>query len=342
MSDNDFKVKIRTLTPLWTGGVEGKPDRLYETGIIGSMRWWYEALIRGLDGTACDPTSDKKEERCPDKNENHCDACELFGCTGWARKFRLEVEFNNTIPDVWIGTREKRKIRNKEQYLKRNVAGLMSNGTINFKFIPLREVTLNEWALLNKTLNIIEKYGALGAHTSQGNGVIKIIENELLQQDRNPEKSKLRKSGNGIKLPNLNNFFFYKFHIKFKKDISTLIDEKVFWRTYHFLPIAFHIRDAIRHLEGDRNKRHNIFGVGGRNAQGSRIFVSHCYKIDDKTVEARVWGYDVDNTLQNSIKSNLNSQLKQKLFSKKECKDRLENCSLAEEKTGKEILKELK
>ena len=55
------ELKIKTLTPIWTGGVEGKCDRLHETGIIGSMRWWYEAIVRGLGGYACDPTG---EGRC--------------------------------------------------------------------------------------------------------------------------------------------------------------------------------------------------------------------------------------------------------------------------------------
>ena len=38
-------VKIRTLTPLWTGGLDGTMDRIHETGIIGSLRWWYEAIV---------------------------------------------------------------------------------------------------------------------------------------------------------------------------------------------------------------------------------------------------------------------------------------------------------
>ena len=49
-------IEIKTLTPIWTGGVKGSCDILRETGIIGSMRWWYEAIVRGLGGDACDPT----------------------------------------------------------------------------------------------------------------------------------------------------------------------------------------------------------------------------------------------------------------------------------------------
>jgi len=344
-----MEIRIKTLTPIWTGDAKRKNTELRETGIIGSLRWWYEALIRGLGGRACDPTNSKCE------GKNHCDACELFGCTGWSRKFRLEVKFNTTIPEIWIGTREKRGNR----YLKRNVAGFMSDGVIVLKFIPLRKISSNEWALLNKTLDIIANYGAIGAKTSQGSGVIKIAENNLPYKDENPKKSELKGKGDKLNSPNLANFFFYKFHIKFKDEISNLIDRKVLWthasdhngfkddwenwrklwNDYCFLPIAFHIRDAIRQLENDKNKRHEIFGKLGK---GSKIFVSHGYKVDDTTVEVRIWGYDVEKSIKNKIKRELGDKLKEKLFSEEKYKESLESCTLTEEKTGKEILEGLK
>lgn len=94
-----LEIKCRTLTPLWTGGVDQTCDRLHETGLIGSLRWWYEALVRGLGGYACDPRGD---DRCPDKEGKHCVVCELFGCTGWGRKFRLRVldEDENPVIDA--------------------------------------------------------------------------------------------------------------------------------------------------------------------------------------------------------------------------------------------------
>ena len=45
--NKDVRYKLTTLTPLWTGGVSGRCDRLHETGIIGSLRW----VVRG-GGTA--------------------------------------------------------------------------------------------------------------------------------------------------------------------------------------------------------------------------------------------------------------------------------------------------
>jgi len=134
-------ITLTTLTPLWTGGVDGICDRLHETGLIGSLRWWYEVLVRGLGGYACDPTG---EDRCPDKDGNRCVACELFGCTGWARKFRLQM--------LTTLEKNKNKVIAKGQSLK-------------IAIIPLRSIDPEEWCLLNATFRLISEYGAIGGKT---------------------------------------------------------------------------------------------------------------------------------------------------------------------------------
>ena len=157
--------KIKALTNIWTGDAARKPDRLILTGIMGSLRWWYEVLVRGLGGKACDrviaapiqierwvlvrglggkacdPTSDV---RCPDKDGRHCVACELFGCTGWARKFRL------MILDA-----EGQVIQNQ----------IKADQTFILRFIPLRPIEPQEWCLLDATLRLIADYGAIGGKT---------------------------------------------------------------------------------------------------------------------------------------------------------------------------------
>jgi len=366
MGNDEFVVKIKALTPIWTGDASRRNTTLRETGIVGSLRWWYEALIRGLGGYACDPTSNNrcllnqnkfkkalKEGKSEQEalSEQICPACQLFGCTGWSRKFRLEAEFSTTIPEIRIGTRERRE----GKYLKRNVAGFMSDGPTILKFIPLKEITQNEWASLNLILRIIENYGGLGARLSQGNGVIKIVENMLPHRNENPRKL----ASNNSNSPSLKDFFFYKFRVEFTDEISNLINRKVLWthasdhrgfsdnwntwkklwNDYHFLPIAFHIRDAIRHLESDKNKRHRTFGKLG---MASKVFVSHGYKINEKAVEVRIWGYDVEDMIRNGIKSKLQECLKEKLFSQKDYKGYFDNCKLVEGKTGREFLEGLR
>jgi len=95
-----MEVEIKTLAPLWTGGVEaGKVDRIHETGILGSLRWWYETIVRGLGGEVCDPTTPSCTYD-PDKpNNGLCDACQVFGATGWRRRFRLAI-MDHTQQDI--------------------------------------------------------------------------------------------------------------------------------------------------------------------------------------------------------------------------------------------------
>src|SRR5437773_2033063 len=85
---------LTTLTPIWTGGVDKKSDQLHLTSIMGSLRWWYEVLVRSVGGTACDPG----KHTClydPTKPQNGlCDVCRVFGATGWARRFKLIVTEN--------------------------------------------------------------------------------------------------------------------------------------------------------------------------------------------------------------------------------------------------------
>lgn len=84
---------VQTLTPVWTGGIDRSSAVVHETGILGSLRWWYEGVVRGLGGRACDPTD---RNRCT--ANRRCAACDLFGCTGWRRRFRIEVSGLSPTP----------------------------------------------------------------------------------------------------------------------------------------------------------------------------------------------------------------------------------------------------
>lgn len=325
-----FVVKIKPLTPMWTGDVNKNCKYLRETGILGSLRWWYEAVVRGLGGTACDPTNSKCE------GKKHCDACELFGCTGWARKFRLEVNHSDVdfvVPMIEIGTREMRKIRGSDKYLKRTSSGCMTDGTIDLAFVPLRDITDYERSLLSKTFEVIEKYGALGARISQGNGLIKIVENQFPGQVLPLSKLSKTRQTNDV---SIDNFCSLRMHLVFSNEISNIIDKfwihqnrhrdiddskqysnwRDNWAQFQFLPLAYHIRDTIRSSETNTNTRHKTFGTGGRNSKGSKVFVSHAYLISNESVEIRIFGFGCD---KEKLKNKLTKdEIRDKLFKNNE------------------------
>lgn len=140
--------QFEALTDLWTGSITDKngrikekpvSDRLITTGLLGSIRWWFEVLVRGLGGHACDPSDG--DIRCPDKDRSHCAVCELFGYTGWARKFRFRI------------LDEKSNIKTGQI------------NTFSLRFTPLRPICNEEWALMDATLRLIAEYGAIGGKT---------------------------------------------------------------------------------------------------------------------------------------------------------------------------------
>lgn len=169
--------KCNALTDIWTGSIKESPEGeikigwnerqqrnetkisencLIPTGLLGSLRWWYEVLVRGLGGYACDPSAKQKE--CKDKD--HCVVCELFGCTGWARKFAFAVLDGN-------GQIQQRKIA--------------ANSNFQLRFTELRPIRPEEWTLLDATLRLIADYGAIGGKTSslrEDYGLIEINEDQ--------------------------------------------------------------------------------------------------------------------------------------------------------------------
>jgi CRISPR-associated protein Cmr1 len=180
-----MEIQLKTLTPIWTGGVKtGQMDRLHETGIIGSLRWWYEAIVRGVGGHACDPTSDSacqfdakayeeaKKQKDPDAVEkgliNVCPACRLFGCTGWKRLFTLQSQDVPTVPFHLRTTLPINKNWFERSFSKSDFD--VAYGGLTLRLITRRQdlaFTHSQIALL---LNIAADYGGIGAKQQHGFG----------------------------------------------------------------------------------------------------------------------------------------------------------------------------
>lgn len=141
-------------TAIWTGDADGQSHSLKHTGLLGSIRWWFEVVVRGLGGYACDPSQTECQYKQNDPTKKHCVVCELFGCTGWARKFRFDV------------------LDEKDNHIQEQIK---ADDKFKLKFTPLRPIQEEEWALLSLTLKLIAKYGAIGGKTvyKPSNGIHK-------------------------------------------------------------------------------------------------------------------------------------------------------------------------
>jgi len=147
-------VNLRTLAPIWTGDVDRTSEQVKETSLMGSVRWWTEALIRGLEGYACDPTGD---DRCifdevaygrtgeaEDGLRDVCPACRLFGCTGWSSKLRLLLTDGEGGYEVNLS---------------------QPGASLTMHFVEIKPTQPEERWLLAKSIWLIAHYGSLGGKT---------------------------------------------------------------------------------------------------------------------------------------------------------------------------------
>lgn len=292
-------ITLQTTTPIWTGGIGGVPDRLHETGIVGSLRWWYEAIVRGLGGHACDPTSDNKcnfDQEKYDKSDSKkseperlreaglCDACQVFGATGWKRRFRLEVD-DSGLRGIEIGrplttSGDRYKHDKKGFIIKKNgepqrptwyFKGSAKTGRFVLKIIPIGDI---DPVLIQGILRIIQNVGGLAAKNQMGCGGIQIVNEPDFHHElflkaitlTTPEPS-------DEELPNLRYMFF----------LDLVVSED---GMQPLLNLKYDIRKRFRDKYNDPVLRHYVCGTVRGGNMGSKIF---SLQAKDKTM--KVWGW---------------------------------------------------
>lgn len=291
-----MEVSIKTLTPLWTGGVKaGKCDRIHETGILGSLRWWMEVLVRGMGGQVKDPTAEKSEDRSsldPNKfdakiyrqlqdeferrqylhNAGLCDVSQIFGATGWKHRFRLEVKDKNThsvqLQDNY------RSLSAREGELSIKVQSLDPNFDLD---------------IIGGLIQFIADWSAVGARPQLGFGVIKIVNADtsgqsILQSGRIPTRSLYNwlttnnKNKPDRTLPSLKNIFLAQIQVSRS---STKQD-------------AFkHLKNDLHHLFAHDQRLHDfMMGTAQGKRMAAKIKISHAYEDDNCEGKLmRVWGW---------------------------------------------------
>jgi len=308
-----MKITLKTLTPLWTGGVEtGKMDRLHETGLIGSLRWWYEAIVRGLGGDVCDPTSDNPANRCQFdakayKETNNvedglagvCPVCHLFGCTGWRRRFRLVIEDDHTEP-LWTPPEQPLNIRppdrNRGWFLPPGRMGILT-----LRFDGNKETL----SMLAAIFLFLERWGSLGAKPQLGYGVFKMEQREKIARRAAAWQPMGRKEAD-LKLPDLRHFGFFQYRFQPQKPgwwTQTPGIERVVIRVaplvsrHRTVPVAPALKNEWRfhHWRKEWGDEYSFFGTLQRNRIRSKVAVSWAYPQGaDWEVRGHAWLQEVE------------------------------------------------
>lgn len=310
-----MQVNIKTLTPLWTGGVEaGKCDRIHETGILGSLRWWMEVLVRGMGGNVCDPT----EQKClynPEKpNYGLCDVCQIFGATGWKRRFRLEVqEIRVSDASVQHPMTANRTYTDSQGKQKTPTWYFPNPPNFGSFTVHIRSLHPNfKPEIIGGLIQFIADWSALGARPQMGFGVIEVEGNSINTQPLYDWLVTTAGSHTYSDLPSLQNIFLAK--IRHKDSKSSFNEEDTFnlkyklWQLFRTeeaikteekkIPVKSGHKDLILKKDrkncniskGDNGKdlRHFIMGTVKGDRRAAKIKISRAYNSDKLM---RVWGW---------------------------------------------------
>lgn len=319
-----MEIRVQTLTPLWTGGVDGKCDRIYETGLLGSLRWWMEALVRGMGGCVKESTADQPDQRSSldpkkfnaqkyrelkDKVERHkylndaglCDISQIWGATGWKRRFRLTISEKKEILNWKNDLKITPPDRTRGWFLK---AGWI--GQFKMTFSGDSEALTQLYILLR----FLEKNGNIGARPQLGYGLFRILETQDLPDINldsffNQESHKHHIG----EFPDLRTFTFFKLRFTPKKStwwqtvpgIQQLKRNRESWMqleqlaTNGMVPTTPALKNHLRYHQEwlSPTLPHWLFGtVKHQEKQRSKVSLSWAYRREDKEEwEIRGWLY---------------------------------------------------
>lgn len=268
-------VELRTLTPLYTGGIGQQGDQLQPSGMLGSIRYFSCLLAAGLG-------DDAFESACWGLVGEDTDV--LHGK-------RVSLSFNTSNLQT-IKLPSPIKLSNDPAH-RGWYFNTAQHGKLTIRMTRLTGLSDFHWNLLLLAVRIQVRYATFGAKDQFGLGVLSA--GEL------PKAAPLQDDRSAIDLPDvpgLHRAFFAQIHIQGAIPIHK--DSKVHWKPR--LELGLSVRQALRNAfrpappSTDRTKvRHYVMGWMQTNPKyGTAVNVSACYphnadNNDDNHI-IRIWG----------------------------------------------------
>lgn len=292
-------MELRTITPLWTGGKNGKVDRIHETALLGSMRWWYAALVRGVGGYDCDRLRVKNKtdsNRCQFNEEKYrksisngdderqrlreaglCDVCQLFGATSWKRRFRLSV----------VERADGRRSISEQDGIPAGEKFTIQIENLDFNYSA---------DIIYGLIRFIADWGVIGAKTQSGFGYFEHMDSCFDAQPLYDHLMITTGSQPYDNSPSIQNMFFARIQLKQDKGEA-----------------QSNIKSELKNLLSSREQVDYIFGAKGSKQIPAKIKISRPY--DNGIV--RIWGWipekaaSVKNWDRNTVLNAVHNHLKE-------------------------------
>lgn len=286
-------VRFQSLTPVWTGGPnQACENRLFETGFLGSVRWWFEACARAWGIRSNEPWQAQYDS---DHREDLDAVSRVFGCTGWKRRFRVVVSHAEPVqipreiarpprgnkPVTWFyGKRQGR-----EELVR-------AWGDFDLKIIqaaPWTNYDGTSLSLLLDLLRFVSQYGFVCAKPQLGLGIVRLENGNdegfpalqaWLQRFGNPSEA------HEENLPSLRHLYFAE--VPAPQSQSGESDGAYWSKTTFALKEAFRNRYRGTDKNDDfrfRGFRHEIAGTTAGSAVRSKLFISHPYRRNGDWVQ---------------------------------------------------------
>lgn len=261
MSRSSLTLTYETQTPIYTGGAEMTFDRLHETGLMGGLRWWYEVFVRGVGGDACDPSAHNCLHDPGKPHDGICDACRVFGATGWRRRFRLVADDSRLRKANDLD----RVVYADAPYRKEGSRGWRWPRTPHEGRLSLSLVSLDDAfdvQIIAALLQFMADYAALGSKDQFGLGLARQTGQRIDPAALCAHLVALTPQPSPAYLPALNNVFLAAIETRTNRleEMTTLRARlRALFRTG---PLA------------DRTLRHFVMGTLGPDAIGSKVNVS--------------------------------------------------------------------
>lgn len=311
-----IEFKIRTLTPLWSGDIFGKSEKLRQTAILGSLRYIGEALLRSFGLFVCPTIGENKSniKNCiyKGKESELCAGCYVWGATGWQRQFRFYFDGKYSLKtykltDFWL----KEILGKKSETVK--MVDIQDTATIQFH-------SLNTFNALEDTLGVstedylhlliytASEFGTIGSKARTGFGFFEVVDGidknrvingiKSLKQNREKIKTVLRNEKTDPDLPDIGKFVRYDFEIhstdKFLSRLkntlnntgrgyTNILDKNAsFKQFFENMVNGWYIKYYIRKKIKDEGKQYRR--ILGSKEQGSLFYVSCIYTDKGKPV----------------------------------------------------------